>query len=99
MSIRSIFFFIFVVYSIFTIACTFRILFRAGIFKSFYDFQHKLFKDRQKLFSLRWERSMFTNIDPDDKMLRFVVFSQKIAPYLILIIAIVMPFLSDDKIL
>ena len=53
MSIRSIFFFIFVVYSIFTIACTFRILFRAGIFNSFYDFQHKLFEDRQKLFSLR----------------------------------------------
>lgn len=99
MSIRDIFFLIFVIYIIFTITCTFRILFRAGFFESFYDFQHKVFSSSKALFNLNWNTSMFPNIDSNDKMLKFVVFSQKKAPYIIIAAFILISLLPDRSII
>lgn len=77
MSLSTITFFIFMLYIVIVVICTFKLLKRVKIINSMWDMFYDLIEVYRRIMSIKWNVSEFPTIDPNDPMLRFVVFSQK----------------------
>ncbi|GAA0319980.1 hypothetical protein GCM10009129_17080 [Psychrobacter aestuarii] len=98
-SLRDVFFAIVFLYVLIVAFLSIKLVVRAQIFDSFQDFKHQLVHDRRKLLNLKWRASSFPIIDPNDKMLRFVIQAQKRLPYMLVFSFVIISLLSDDKVI
>ena len=98
-SLRDVFFAIVFIYVLVVAFLSIKLVIRARIFDSFQDFKYQLVHDKRKLMTLKWQASSFPSIDPNDKMLRFVIQAQKRLPYMLVLAFIIIALLSDEKVI
>lgn len=77
MSIGTIIFFIYIIYTLIVIFCTYKIAKRAKIMDSVWDIFYDLTGLYKKMLAMKWDKSEFPTIDSNDLMLRLVLFAQK----------------------